>query len=148
MKPANIAFVFTLVVAAVLLAIALSGCVALERPDEEIWQALHAVDVGEAFKLHDEPCQPSRPWMPGTHDSNGAVIAIGAGEAGIHALVTGWLANNDHPTLLAAWQMLTIGEAVGSSVHSMSIGFQSGIAQSMGCTAGAPPTDTLERTHP
>jgi hypothetical protein len=119
---------FVTVAAVILLVFSLCGCATIERPDEATWQALHAVDTAQTLRASQSDCfrEQESAWLIGAHPNEAKVAAWAVGEAGLHAFVTGWLLENDHPTLEKAWQVVTIGQTGYTVAHNISVGVRIG----------------------
>lgn len=113
------------------LAVALSGCTALETRESQAWLVLHAVDTIQTYHAAQEPnCYKEGDSITrsliGSHPSDGEVIAWSLGSAALHLGVTELLLRNDHPKLATAWQYVRMGVTLDAISNNYSAGIRIG----------------------
>lgn len=114
----------------------LSGCTALQLPEERAWQTLHLVDALQTHDAASDGCHreshPVTQTLIGEQPSPGRVIAWAGASAVFHAMVTELLLGNEHPRLARWWNYLTIADSAYAIGHNYSIGIRIG-APNRGC---------------
>lgn len=140
-KPKAVRPVFLkLLVAAVLVAvlISVSGCAALQRPEELAWQGMHVYDSLATMDIVDDACyaegHPMTAKLIGDNPSKQAVAGWAVGSALFHVGVSNYLITRDHPRLYKLWQVVTIADTGASIGQGISVGVR----------VGAPNTRVIE----
>jgi hypothetical protein len=110
--------------------IACSGCAALERPEERLWQALHLVDVAQTYRIGEGPCYKEAGLLTrhllGEKPKVAGVVAWGAGRAVGHALISDTLLRFDMPRAYKWWQFASFYSTAGAVNNNIEIGIRIG----------------------
>lgn len=122
---------------AILICIALSGCVSFEhmskeaRIEEAAWQSIHLMDVLQTREIARDPCyiedNPVTREIIGRRPSEEAVIVWGIGLSYLHAAGTTFIAEKTrNPWPMRIWQAVSIGVSYDSVSNNHEIGIRIG----------------------
>lgn len=116
----------------------LTGCAALQTPEERAWQAVHLVDSMQTYRIAQDggrcyrETDPLTSQLIGETPSRESVIAWSIGTSLAHAAVTEALLRAEQPRAARIWNYITIG-AVGEAVyHNWQIGIRIGAPNKCG----------------
>ena len=91
------------------------------RAEEITWQSLHGIDTLQTLSVARDPdCYYESVVDPliGKHPSEGVVVLWAATASVLHFVVTDWLVEHEHPTLVRVWEGVTIASSAFWIAHN------------------------------
>jgi hypothetical protein len=136
--------------------LALSGCAALGRTDEQVWQGLHAVDAVQTNRIVGDPCYAEGHALTrdliGAEPTHGKVLAWAVGGAVVHAGVTEGLMDLNLPRVATAWEWVSLADTGYSIEQGWKVGVRIGSPNkrtpSNNCGLGLAPAHGDVLLHP
>lgn len=114
----------------VVLLFMLTGCAALGRTDEKVWQGLHVVDAIQTDRIVGNSCYQEGHALTrsivGTEPTHARVAAWAIGGAVVHAGVTEALIDADLPRAATAWEWLSLADTGYSIEQGWKVGVRIG----------------------
>jgi hypothetical protein len=122
----------TPVVAALVIVIilSLSGCAALQRTDERVWQTLHVVDAIQTDRIVADQCyeegHPLTRAFIGAEPTHARVAAWAIGGAALHAGITELLIDHDLNRTADVWELVSLADTGVSIEQTWHVGVRIG----------------------
>jgi hypothetical protein len=111
----------------VVVAFALSGCMALHRPEEYAFQAMQIADYSQTSQIAKYPDRYKEKlaaWAIGEHPSQSSVNEYFIAEALLHLGVSELLLRHGNKKVYASWQVFTIVGKTGNVIDNYGVGLK------------------------